>query len=105
MTVGPRIFVSFLLVIGVGLLTATIALSSLLSSYENDVTRARLQDLAAPFVLTVQNGFRDFRRPAVIVDSLAEQARAAGARLMVLDAQRRVIVDMNGSLLDQRLPA
>jgi len=53
-SVAGRLFLSYLAVVAVGLLVAGVAIGGLLFRYENDVTRIRLQELAAPFQTAVQ---------------------------------------------------
>jgi len=110
--VAGRLFLSYLAVVGVGLLIAALAVGGLLFTYENDQTRLRLVELATPFQAAIQAGVRDGKQPREIVDGLAEQANAADARLLILSPNggnasitRRVLVDSHGSLLNTRFPA
>ncbi|MBM4362269.1 MAG: hypothetical protein FJ104_06285, partial [Deltaproteobacteria bacterium] len=96
MTLAPRLFLSHLAIVAVALVAAAAALLGLLQQYETDVTRARAEELAAPFVNGVQRGLVTGVAPRTIVEQLAEQARAAGARLIIIDGQRRVVVDGEG---------
>jgi len=110
--VAGRLFLSYLAVVGVGLLAAALAIGGLLFKYENDQTRLRLVELATPFQAAIQAGVRDGKQPREIVDGLAEQADAADARLFVIgpnggpaSASRRVLVDSQGTLVNTRFPA
>lgn len=103
--IGRRLFLSYLAVVAVGLLAAAIALAGLLARYENEVTRQRLAESAAPFLTALQQGIRQGRQPQEVVGSLVEQARAGGARLLIVQQpQRRVAVDSDGGLEGQFLP-
>lgn len=109
--IAGRLFLSYLAVVGVGLLIAALAIGGLLFSYENDQTRLRLVELATPFQAAIQAGVRDGKQPREIVDGLAEQAGAADARLLILSPNggnattaRRVLIDSQGSLLNTRFP-
>lgn len=111
-SVAGRLFLSYLAVVGVGLLVAALAVGGLLFTYENDQTRLRLVELAAPFQTAIQAGVRDGKQPREIVDGLAEQANAADARLLILSPNggnariaRRVLIDSQGSPLNTRFPA
>ena len=111
-SVAGRLFLSYLAVVGVGLLVAALAVGGLLFTYENDQTRLRLVELAAPFQTAIQAGVRDGKQPREIVDGLAEQANAADARLLILSPNggnasiaRRVLIDSQRSLLNTRFPA
>ena len=113
-TVGGRLFLSYLAVVCVGLLAAALAIGGLLFKYENDVTRIRLEEIAAPFQAAIQAGVRDGKAPRDIIGGLAEQAEAADARVLIVspganpqpnNAQRRVLIDSRGTLVGTRLPA
>ncbi len=111
-SIGGRLFLSYLAVVVVGLLAAAFAIGGLLFKYEDDVTRIRLQELAAPFQAAIQNGVRDGKQPREIIDGLAEQAKAADARMLIVSPgtnpqaplQRRVLIDSEGSLINTRFP-
>jgi signal transduction histidine kinase len=104
-SVGGRLFLSYLGVVAVGLLVATITLSGLLIRYENDVLRLRLQELSAPLLTAMTAALRANQQPRDVIDALAEQARSADARLLVLSNGRRVLVDSDNALANQTLPA
>ena len=112
-SVAGRLFLSYLAVVAVGLLVAGIAIGGLLFKYEDDVTRIRLQELAAPFQTAVQTAVRNGRQPRDAIADLQEQVQAANARLLIVspgnnpqptNAQRRVLIDSEGTLVNQRLP-
>jgi len=112
-SVAGRLFLSYLAVVAVGLLVAGIAIGGLLFKYENDVTRIRLQELAAPFQTAIQTAVRNGQQPRDAIANLEEQVQAANARLLIVspgnnptptNAQRRVLVDSEGTLVNQRLP-
>ena len=104
-SVAGRLFLSYLGVVAVGLLVAAITISGLFVRYENDVLRLRLQELSAPLLTAMQTALRNGQQPREVIDTLAEQASSAEARLLVLANNRRVLVDSEGSLINQTLPA
>ena len=83
-SVAGRLFLSYLAVVVVGLLVAAIATGGLLFRYENDVTRIRLQELAAPLQTAIQTAVRNGQQPRDAVLAIAEQAQAANARLLIV---------------------
>jgi signal transduction histidine kinase len=112
-SVAGRLFLSYLAVVAVGLLVAGLAIGGLLLKYENDVTRIRLQELAAPFQTAIQTAVRNGQMPRDVIAGLAEQVQAANARVLIVspgnnptpaNAQRRVLVDSDGALVNTRLP-
>jgi signal transduction histidine kinase len=103
-SIGSRLFLSYLAVVVVGLAVAAITISGLLLRYENDQTRVHLQELSAPFLTAIQTGVRAGQQPREIVDALTEQAHAADARLLITTAQRRVVIDSDGKLINVVLP-
>jgi len=104
-SVAGRLFFSYLGVVAVGLLVAAITISGLFIRYENDVLRLRLQELSAPLLTAMQTGLRNGQQPREVIDTLAEQAVSADARLLVLANNRRVLVDSENTLMNQTLPA
>ena len=102
-TIGGRLFLSYLAVVAIGLVAAAITIAGLLVRYEDDTLRLRLEELSAPLLVQVQNGVRDGKQAPEIITSLADQMRSANARLLVINAQRRVLVDSDGSLTGQLL--
>jgi signal transduction histidine kinase len=104
-SVAGRLFLSYLGVVAVVLLVAAITISGLFVRYENDVLRLRLQELSAPLLTAMQTALRNGQQPREVIDTLAEQANSAEARLLVLANNRRVLVDSEGSLIGQTLPA
>jgi len=102
-SVGGRLFLSYLGVVAVGLLVAAITISGLFIRYENDVLRLRLQELSAPLLTAMQTGLRNGQQPREVIDTLAEQAGSADARLLVLANNRRVLVDSESTLTGQTL--
>jgi signal transduction histidine kinase len=112
-SIAGRLFLSYLAVVVVGLLVAGLAIGGLLFKYENDVTRIRLQELAAPFQTAIQAAVRNGQMPREAIATLAEQVQAANARLLIVspgtnptpgNAQRRVLIDTDGTLVNTRLP-
>ena len=112
-SVAARLFLSYLAVVAVGLVVAGLAIGGLLFRYENDVTRIRLQELAAPFQTAIQTAIRTGQQPRDAVDALEEQVQSANARLMIVapgnnptpsNVQRRVLIDTGGTLVNTRLP-
>ncbi len=104
-SIATRLFLSYLAVVVVGLAVAAITISGLILRYENDQTRVHLEELSAPFLTAIQTGVRAGQQPRVIVDALTEQANAADARLLIVTAQRRVVIDSEGRLAGTILPA
>ncbi len=104
-SIATRLFLSYLAVVVVGLAVAAITISGLILRYENDQTRVHLEELSAPFLTAIQTGVRAGQQPREIVDALAEQANAADARLLIVTAQRRVVIDSAGRLVGTILPA
>jgi signal transduction histidine kinase len=104
-SVAGRLFLSYLGVVAVGLLVATITISGLLVRYENDVLRLRLQELSAPLLTAMATALRANQQPRDVIDALAEQAKSADTRLLVLANNRRVLVDSDSALVSQTLPA
>jgi signal transduction histidine kinase len=104
-SIATRLFLSYLAVVVVGLAVAAITISGLLLRYENDQTRVHLEELSAPFLTAIQTGVRAGQQPREIVDALAEQANAAEARLLIVTAARRVVIDSEGRLVGTILPA
>ena len=113
-SVAGRLFLSYLVIVAVGLLVAGVAIGGLLFKYENDVTRIRLVELAAPFQTAIQTAVRNGQQPRDAVTGLAEQVEAANARLLIVspgnnpqpnNAQRRILIDSDGTMVNTRLPA
>ncbi len=103
-SIAGRLFLSYLGIVAVGLLVATITVSGLLVRYENDGLRLRLQELSAPLLTAMQASLRTGQQPRDVIDTLAEQAASADARLLVLANNRRVLVDSGNALANQTLP-
>ena len=112
-SIAGRLFLSYLAVVAIGLVVAAITIGGLLFRYENDVTRIRLQELAAPFQTAIQTAVRNGQQPREAVLAIAEQAQSANARLLIVspgtslaanNAQRRVLVDSDGSLINTKFP-
>jgi signal transduction histidine kinase len=103
-SIASRLFLSYLAVVVVGLAVASITISGLILRYEDDQTRLHLQELSAPFLTAIQTGVRAGQPPRDIVDALTEQAHAANARLLLTTAQRRVVIDSEGTLTGVLLP-
>ena len=102
-SVGGRLFLSYLAVVGVGLLAASITISGLLVRYENEVLHLRLSELSAPLLTAMTTGLRTGQPAREVIDTLKEQAASANARLLVLASNRRVLVDSENSLMNQTL--
>lgn len=112
-SVVGRLFLSYLIVVAVVLLAAGLMIGGLLLKYEDDVTRIRLREIAAPFQSAIQTAVRIGQTPRDAIASIAEQAQAADARLLIAspgsnpqpgNGQRRVLVDSGGTLVNTRLP-
>lgn len=102
-SIGGRLFLSYLGVVAVGLFAASITLSSVLVQYENDSLRLRLQELSAPLLTAMATALRNNQQPKDIVDTLAEQARSADARLLIITNNRRILVDGDDRMTGQTL--
>jgi signal transduction histidine kinase len=102
-TVAGRLFLSYLGVVAVVLVVSAITISGLFIRYENDVLRLRLQELSAPLLTAMQSGLRSGQQPRDVIETLAEQAQSADARLLVLANNRRVLVDSGNTLVGQTL--
>src|SRR4051812_11264922 len=76
-TVGGRLFLSYLAVVVVGLLAASVAMSGILVRYENDTIQLRLTELSAPLLTAMTSALRQGQQPREVIDSLAEQAKSA----------------------------
>jgi signal transduction histidine kinase len=103
-SVGGRLFLSYLAVVVVGLLAASIAMSGILVRYENDTIQLRLTELSAPLLTAMNSALRQGQQPREVIDSLAEQANSANARLLILSNNRRVLVDSDNAMANQTLP-
>ncbi len=98
-SVGGRLFLSYLGVVLVGLIVASIAISSVLVQYENELIPLRLQELSAPLLTAMRSDITSGQQPSDVVAALTEQAQSAQARLLILAGNRRVLVDSdNGKL-------
>ena len=103
-SVGGRLFLSYLAVVAVVLMAASIALSGILVRYENDNVQLRLTELSAPLLQAMTSALRQGQQPREVIDALAEQAKAADARLLILSNNRRVLVDSDNAMANQTLP-
>jgi signal transduction histidine kinase len=103
-SVGARLFLSYLAVVAIGLLAASITISGLLVRYENEVSQLRLQELSAPLLTAMTAALRQNQQPKDIIGGLAEQAQAANVRLLMLGSNRRVLVDSDNVMTNQTLP-
>ena len=102
-SVGSRLFLSYLGVVIVGLLAASITISGLLVRYENEVLQLRLAELSAPLLTAMTTALRANQQPGAVVDALTEQAKSANARLLIITSARRVLVDSENTLTNQTL--
>jgi signal transduction histidine kinase len=104
--IAPRLVLSYLVIVGVGLVVASVLIASLVTRAEDQATRQRLLGIEQPIFTAVQNGIRQGRQPKEIIQSIAEEARAIDARVLLVATQgRRVLVDSEGHLEGQLLPA
>ena len=112
-SIASRLFLSYLAVVAIGLLVAGLAIGGLLFKYENDVTRIRLQELAAPFQTAVQTAVRNGTQPRDAITAVTEQAQAATARVLIVspgtsqlptNAQRRVLIDSDSTMQNSKFP-
>ena len=102
-TVASRLFLSYLAVVLVVILAATVTVSGLLVRYENELIPLRLQELSAPLLTAMVTDLRNGAQPKDVVDSLTEQARSADARLLIVTASRRVLVDSDNTKVGDTL--
>src|SRR6266850_714990 len=102
-SVGSRLFLSYLAVVVVGLLAASITISSLLVRYENEVLQLRLAELSAPLLTAMTAALRANQQPGAVVEALTEQAKSANARLLIITSVRRVLVDSDNTLTNENL--
>jgi len=103
--VATRLFLSYLLVVVVGLVVSSVLIGSLLVRFENQATRQRLLGIEQPIFNTVQNGVRQGRTAQDVIQSISDEARAVDARVLLIATQaRRVLVDSEGHLQGQILP-
>jgi len=104
-TIAGRLFLSYLAVVAVGLLVASIAIASLIVRYENEATRQRLLDISQPFLVAAQNQIRQGRTAREVIQSLTEQARTVNARIILVSTQqRRILIDSEGRMEGHSLP-
>ncbi|MEP6695074.1 MAG: HAMP domain-containing sensor histidine kinase [Chloroflexota bacterium] len=112
-SIASRLFLSYLAIVAIGLLVAGLAIGGLLFKYENDVTRIRLQELAAPFQTAIQTAVRNGTQPREAIAEVIEQAQAANARVLIVspgtnlqpnNAQRRVLIDSGNTLQNTKFP-
>jgi signal transduction histidine kinase len=97
--IAGRLFLSYLVVVVVGLVVASTLISSLIVRYENETARQQLLDISQPMLTAVQNGLRQGRSAQDVVRGLADEARAIDARVLIVATQsRRVAADSEGRL-------
>ncbi len=102
--VAGRLFLSYLAVVAVSLLVASVGIGSLLVRFENEATRQRLLGIEQPILTAVTNGLRQGRSTQDVVQGLTDEARAVEARILVVaTGGRRVQVDSEGRLDGQVL--
>jgi len=104
-SVAARLFLSYLAIVAVGLIAASLALSGILVRYENETVRLRLTELSAPLLTAMTSALRQGQQPREVIDALAEQAKSADSRLLILGNNRRVLVDSDNAMANQSLPA
>lgn len=104
-SVGARLFLSYLGVVLVGLAVAALTIGGLLVQYEDQIARTRLQELGAPLLTAMATALRNNQQPSAVVETLTEQARSANARLFVVAANRRILVDSDNEMNGQQLPS
>ena len=103
--VATRLFLSYLLVVVIGLLVSSVLIGGLVVRAENQATRQRLLGIEQPIFTAVQNGVRQGRAPGDVIASISDEARAVDARILLIATQaRRVLVDSDGRMQGQTLP-
>lgn len=103
--IAGRLFLSYLMVVAVGLVVASALIAGLIVRYENEATRQQLLDISTPMLATVQGQLRQGRSPQEAVRALADEARAIEARVLVAQTQtRRILADSEGRLDGQIVP-
>jgi signal transduction histidine kinase len=104
--IAGRLFLSYLAVVALALIVASVLVSGLLIQYENGSARQRLIGIQQPLYAAVTNGLRQGRTPQDIVAGLADQVRASTERILIVATQgRRVIADSEERLVGQVLMA
>lgn len=100
--ISGRLFLSYLVVVAVALVVTSVLVGSLFVRYENEGTRQRLLGISQPIFAAVQNGLRQGRSAADLIDGLSDEARAIDTRILLVATQgRRVLVDSEGRLQGQ----
>lgn len=102
-SVASRLFLSYLGVVLVGLLAASVTVSGLLVRYENELIPLRLQELSAPLLTAMRTALANGDQPKDVVAALAEQARSADARLIIIGANRRILIDSENTRVGDTL--
>ena len=103
--VATRLFLSYLLVVVVGLVVSSVLIGGLLVRFENQATRQRLLGIEQPIFNSVQAGVRQGRSAQDVITSITEEARAVDARVLLIATQaRRVLVDSEGRMQGQVIP-
>lgn len=104
--IAGRLILSYIAVVAIALLVASVAVGSLVTRSVNEDTRQRLVTISTPIFTAVQTAVRNGRAPADAISSISEQARSIDARiLLVMPQTRRVLVDSDGRMDGQIIPA
>ena len=103
--VATRLFLSYLMVVVVGLVVSSVLIAGLVARDEDRAMRQRLLGIEQPIFTAVQNGVRQGRSAQDVIQSISDEARAVDARVLLIATQaRRVLVDSEGRLQGQIIP-
>ena len=98
--IAGRLFLSYLVVVAVGLVVASTLIASLIVRSENETARQQLLDISQPMLTAVQSGLRQGRSAQDVVRGLADEARAIDARVLIVATQSRRVAADSESRLD-----
>lgn len=99
-----KLIASYVVIIFLALFLAGSAFMLLLRDYQQQLALKRLADLAVPVSLQVRALERSGVGASQIAGLLQEHAAGMGVRILLVDAQSRVVEDTQGSLTGQQIP-
>jgi signal transduction histidine kinase len=91
-----RLLASYIFVVVLSLLAAALALTYLLQGYREQLTLARLTDVAVPVSVQVRTWLREGNSPEAIVAYLSEQTNPTSVRVLLLNRNGMVLQDTAG---------
>lgn len=104
--IAGRLILSYLAVVAIALLVATVTTGSLVTRYESEATRQRLLTISQPIFNAVQTGLRNGRAAADLIAAISDEARSIDVRILLVATQgRRAVVDSEGRMDGQLIPA